>query len=161
MQFWDVRQVPLWNSSKDRLPTPIAHRRAGRSINSAHFSPSGTKMVTATPSNTLDLLESAPTASGVGTPTKSIRPNNRTGRWLSTFRAQWNPDTFSSNKEIFVVGGMQQPRTMAVFSGDGELLRESQGDALTAVPSRCCFRPSADKLIVVGGNSSGRVTVAR
>lgn len=73
--------------------------------------------------------------------------------------AKWHP---SMSEECFVVGSMQQPRTVEVFGGNGgKLMRGIQGDALTAVVSRCCFHPSADKLIVVGGNSSGRVTVAR
>jgi len=159
--FWDVRKLPSLKSSNDRLPKPIAYQSAGRSINSAYFSPSGTKMVTTTQSNTLDLLESAHTASGVIKPAKSIRHDNQTGRWLSTFMAQWNPNTISSNKEIFVVGSMKKPRTIEVFSSDGELLREIRGEALTAVASRCCFHPNANKFIVLGGNSSGRVTVAR
>ena len=63
---------------------------------------------------------------------------------------------------VFVVGSMQQPRTMEIFDGGkGKLLRDIRGEALTAVVSRCCFHPSKDTLICAGGNSSGRVTVAR
>jgi hypothetical protein len=50
---------------------------------------------------------------------------------------------------------------MEIFDGDGNLLRGVQGDALTAVVSRCCFHPSTEQLILFGGNSSGRVTVVR
>ena len=75
--------------------------------------------------------------------------------------ARWHPG-ISAGEEIFVVGSMQQPRTVEIFSGSsGKLLSKIRGDALTAVASRCCFHPSADKLIVVGGNSSGRMIVAR
>ena len=70
--------------------------------------------------------------------------------------ANWYP----AQGGIFVVGSMQQPRTIEVFASDGELLREIRGDALTAVASRCCFHPNPDRLVVFGGNSSGRVTVA-
>ena len=74
--------------------------------------------------------------------------------------ARWHPCTFT-NKEIFVVGSMKKPRCIEIFGHDGELLREIEGDALTAVASRCCFHSNANKLVVVGTNSSGRVTVAR
>merc|ERR1712127_344056 len=128
--------------------------------NSAFFSPSGTKLLTTTQSNTLDILENAHTALGVMKPAKSVKHDNQTGRWLSTFIARWHPATVGDS-EMFVVGSMKQPRIIEVFEGDGTLRREIGGEALTAVASRCCFHPSEKSLIVVGGNSSGRVTVAR
>eukprot|EP00551_Chaetoceros_affinis_P009608 CAMPEP_0203677532 /NCGR_PEP_ID=MMETSP0090-20130426/28521_1 /ASSEMBLY_ACC=CAM_ASM_001088 /TAXON_ID=426623 /ORGANISM="Chaetoceros affinis, Strain CCMP159" /LENGTH=117 /DNA_ID=CAMNT_0050544443 /DNA_START=13 /DNA_END=366 /DNA_ORIENTATION=- len=116
-------------------------------------------------SDNLDIFTDFHLNTGVVTkPTHRIRHNNQTGRWLSTFMAQWHPSISSSspNEELFVVGSMQQPRTMQIFDGSkGELVRGIQGDALTAVVSRCCFHPSVEKLIAAGGNSSGRVTVAR
>lgn len=159
VQLWDVRKIPSFTTSK-KEPKPMSWQSAGRSINSAYFSPSGTRLLTTTQSNTLDIFDNVHLASGLVKPDKSIKHNNQTGRWLSTFMARWHPALFS-NKEMFVVGSMQQPRTIEVFAGDGTLLRGIRGDALSAVGGRCCFHPSADKLIVVGGNSSGRVTVAR
>ena len=113
-------------------------------------------------SDTLDIITDAHLVKGtIKQPTHRIRHNNKTGRWLSTFMAQWHPSK-SLKEDLFVVGSMQQPRTLQIFDGDrGELVRDINGDALTAVVSRCCFHPSGDKLIVAGGNSSGRVTVAR
>ena len=70
--------------------------------------------------------------------------------------ATWHP-----SEDIFCVGSMRRPRALEVFDANGELLRAIQGDALTAVASRCCFHPRSDRLTVVGGNSSGRVTVLR
>jgi hypothetical protein len=107
--------------------------------------------------NTLDITKNAHLATD--TPlvaTKRVRHDNRTGRWLSTFMAQWHPTA-----DIFVVGSMKQPRCIELYDDNGNQLRAIQGDALTAVASRCCFHPSQDKLIVVGGNSSGRMTVLR
>ena len=74
--------------------------------------------------------------------------------------AKWHPSSFS-DRELFVVGSMKKPRCIEIFDDKGELLKEIRGEALTAVASRCCFHPTSSKLIVVGGNSSGRVTVAR
>ena len=147
--------------SSKKLPKPIAWQFAGKSVNSAFFSPSGKRIVATTMSNTLDILEDAHLSSGLmKSPNKRIKHDNMTGRWLSTFMARWHPGTFT--EEMFVVGSMQQPRTIEIFGGNsGNLLREIRGDALTAVASRCCFHPSVNKLIVLGGNSSGRVTVAR
>jgi hypothetical protein len=95
-------------------------------------------------------------------PYKSIRHDNMTGRWLTTFQAIFHPQL-----DIFSVGSMSKPRRVEIFDpsatktgGDG-CLRAVAGDALTAVASRLAFHPRSDQLILVGGNSSGRVTILR
>ena len=161
VKLWDIRKM---SGTFNKIhKTSIASQNAGKSINSAYFSPSGKRIVTTTMANTIDVLEDAHLASGLITKPKSrIRHDNMTGRWLSTFMAKWHPSSSTFSDECFVVGSMVHPRTIEIFSGDGgKLLRGIRGDALTAVASRCCFHPNADKLVVVGGNSSGRVTVAR
>lgn len=50
---------------------------------------------------------------------------------------------------------------MEIFDGQGRLLREMRGESLSSVMSRTCFHPSTDKLVMIGGNSSGRVVVVR
>ena len=161
VQTWDVRKIQSNSKTSTKLPKAIAWQHTGRSVNSAYFSPSGKHLLTTTQSNKLELLENAHESSGLMKQAKtSIRHDNQTGRWLSTLMANWHPGTFS-NREMFVVGSMKKPRCIEIFDDKGELLREIQGDALTAVASRCCFHPNSSKLIIVGGNSSGRVTVAR
>lgn len=158
IQIWDVRSL---GASSSKKPKPLAWQNVGKSINSAYFSPSGKRLLTTTMMDNFDILEDTHLASGlIKKPKTRITHDNRTGRWLSTFMAKWHPSTFSG-EEIFVSGSMKKPRTIELFGGDGSLLREIRGDALTAVASRCCFHPSAEKLIVIGGNSSGRLTVAR
>ncbi|KAL7542731.1 hypothetical protein ACHAWF_007241, partial [Thalassiosira exigua] len=159
VQLWDVRKVSSSKSS-DRPPKPLAWRPAGKSVNSAFFSPSGSKILATTQCNKLDILEDAHLASGVIKPYKSVSHDNQTGRWLTTFHARWHPSAVDG-REIFTVGCMKQPRRIEVFDDDGTLLREVRGEALTNVASRCCFHPDPDKLVIVGGTSSGRVTVAR
>jgi WD40 repeat protein len=156
VKLWDIRKM----KTSSKIPNQVAYQNAGKSVNSAFFSPSGKRIVTTTMSNNIDILEDAHLSSGIITAPKSrIRHDNHTGRWLCTFMAKWHP---SASEECFVVGSMQKPRTVEVFNGTtGKLMRGIQGDALTAVASRCCFHPNSEKLIVVGGNSSGRITVAR
>ena len=159
VQLWDCRKFA---STGKQAPKPFAWQHAGRSINSAFFSPSGSKLLSTTQANNLDILENAHLHSGlIATPYKRVRHDNQTGRWLATLMAKWHP-TISTGEEIFVVGSMAKPRTVEVFGGtSGKRLRGISGDALTAVASRCCFHPNPDKLVIVGGNSSGRVTVAK
>lgn len=159
VQLWDVRKVPSYEGSR-KLPEPFAFQHAGKSINSAYFSPSGRSLLTTTQNNRLEVTEDFHLGSGLVKPTRSVSHDNQTGRWLSTFMALWHPGTFG-DREIFVVGSMKKPRCIEVFDGTGDLLREIRGDALTAVASRCCFHPNPNRIVVVGGNSSGRVTVAR
>lgn len=153
VQLWDVRKVEALKKEKTK---PVAWHDAGRSINSAYFSPSGRRLLTTTQSNKLEIFEDAHLVKGLMTPKTSVRHDNQTGRWLSTFMARWHPAN-----EMFIVGSMQKPRCIEMFGCDGKVLREVRGDALSAVASRCCFHSNADRLIAVGGNSSGRVTIAR
>jgi hypothetical protein len=63
--------------------------------------------------------------------------------------------------DIFCCGSMNQPRCMEIFDSQGKLLRAVTGESLTSVMSRTCFHPSTDRLIMIGGNSSGRVVAVR
>jgi WD repeat-containing protein 76 len=170
VRFWDLRKFGS-NSNRHDPKEPkgafLGEHETKKSVNSAFFSPSGSYMVTTTMSDTLNIYKNAHLQAGgetkkgkkgvLVTPEHVIRHNNQTGRWLTTFMAQWHPA-----RDIFCVGSMQKPRAIDIFDGaSGENLRAVEGEALTAVASRCCFHPSTDKLILVGGNSSGRVAVVR
>lgn len=153
VKTWDVRKL---KASKTK---PLAVQNVHRSINSAFFSPTGKHLLTTTMKDTLDIISDAHLLKGTIEPEHRIRHNNQTGRWLTTFHAKWHP---TSAADLFISGSMLKPRTMQIYSGsEGEIVRDISGEALTAVVSRCCFHPSEEKLVVAGGNSSGRVTVAR
>lgn len=157
VKLWDLRKLgDSRTAGKYKAPQPIAYYNSGKSVNSAFFSPSGRYVVSTTMANKLDLFEKFQNASSVHKPVNSIRHDNLTGRWLTTFMARWHPLL-----DYFCVGSMQRPRAVEVFDCNGKLLRTIRGEALTAVASRCCFHPSVDRLILAGGNSSGRVTVIR
>jgi WD repeat-containing protein 76 len=142
--------------SKNKSPKNVSEHVSSKSINSAFFSPSGRTLLSTTMANTLDIFENPHLSDGVLSPAKRLSHDNHTGRWLSTFMARWHP-----TEDIFVVGSMRQPRSVEIFQSDGVLLRRVEGEALTSVASRCCFHPRSDKLIAIGGNSSGRVIVIR
>jgi hypothetical protein len=77
-----------------------------------------------------------------------------TGRWLTTFQAKWHP-----SMDIFCSGSMNKPRCTEIYDAHGKLLRAITGESLSSVMSRTCFHPSINHLVMVGGNSSGRVVV--
>jgi WD repeat-containing protein 76 len=138
------------------MPKHIAEHVSSKSINSAFFSPSGKTLLSTTMADSLDIFENPHLSAEVLSPSKRISHDNHTGRWLSTFMARWHP-----SEDIFVVGSMKQPRCIEIFQNDGVLLRRVDGEALTSVSSRCCFHSRSDRVIAIGGNSSGRVTVVR
>jgi len=139
-----------------KTPEAVATYTVGLSVSSSFFSPSGNSLLSTSFANRLDLIGDPHKQEGTMKPTVKIAHNNQTGRWLSTFMASWHPEY-----PIFVCGSMKKPRCIEIFNEKGKLLREVSGTSLTAVASRCCFHPSTSKLIVVGGNSSGRVVVTR
>jgi len=163
VQLWDIRKFHASSKTKKTNPKPFATQMSSKSVNSAFFSPSGKYLLNTTMSDNIDIIANPHLQKNtVEKPTYRIRHNNQTGRWLSTFMARWAPLYADMQEEVFVVGSMQQPRTMEVFNGNGgKLLRGIQGEGLTAVVSRCCFHPFLGPLLVMGGNSSGRVTIAQ
>ncbi|NWX91418.1 WDR76 protein, partial [Nothoprocta ornata] len=83
-----------------------------------------------------------------------LRHNNNTGRWLTRFRAIWDP----KQEDCFVVGSMARPRQIEVFQDTGKLLHSFYNvDYLGSVCSINVVHPT--KNILVGGNSSGRLHV--
>merc|ERR1712161_145731 len=58
-------------------------------------------------------------------------------------------------------GLIMKPTHSIRHGNQGKLLRGIQGNAISNVVSRCCFHSSSEKLIVMGGTSSGRVVVAQ
>jgi len=171
VNLWDLRKMEdsRTRSSRTKAPTPVAYYNCGRSVNSAFFSPSGEYVVSTTMAHKLDVfrdfhLSTSAAASGkkktapTVRPLHSIRHDNMTGRWLTTFQAVFHPQL----DNLFAVGSMSRPRCVEIFDpASGTCRRAVSGDALTAVASRLAFHPRTDRLILVGGNSSGRVTIIR
>jgi len=82
------------------------------------------------------------------------RHNNNTGRWLTRFRAVWDP----KQEQCFVVGSMARPRQVEVFQDTGVLLHAfCSPECLGSVCSINAFHPTRN--VLVGGNSSGRLHV--
>jgi len=146
-----VRLFDLRNMSK-----VISHQQCGRSVSSAFFSPSGKHLLATTMSDNLTITTDAHLNQDRFIPNKIIKHDNHTGRWLSTFMARWHP-----HNDIFVVGSMNRPRQIDVFDKDGAYLRGIQGEGLGSVMSRCCFHESTEKMVIFGGNSSGKVCVLK
>ncbi|OXH27256.1 WD repeat-containing protein [Cryptococcus neoformans] len=132
----------------------------GKSCSSAYWDPWGRRILTTSYDDHLRVFNVDPLVSSVNDnvsgngfkPTKVVRHNCQTGRWLTILRAQW-----SLNMEYmphFTVGNMK--RTLDVVSATGEKIVALWTDDVTAVPTVTASHPNiVDR--VVGGNTSGRI----
>ncbi|NXM27414.1 WDR76 protein, partial [Oxyruncus cristatus] len=125
-----------------------------KSVASAYFSPvTGSRVVTVCADDKLRVYDTTSLSSTI-TALSSTRHNCNTGRWLTRFRAIWDP----KQEHCFLVGSMAQPRQISVFQDTGKLLHSFYNlDCLSSVCSINVVHPSRN--ILVGGNSSGRLHV--
>lgn len=148
MTVWDIRKCG------DKKRKPIFTQHHGKSINSSYFSPlTGKYILSTSMDDRLTVFDS----SSIGTEIsikRCISHNNHTGRWLTNFRATWHP----AREDVFVVGSMNRPREITLFSDDGKKLHSFKDeDWLGSVCSLNAIHPTLN--YVVGANSSGRLHV--
>ncbi|XP_061855784.1 WD repeat-containing protein 76 [Colius striatus] len=149
VRVYDVRFLRLaGNSAVSALP---GH---GKSVASAYFSPAtGHRAVTVCADDMLRVYDTT-SLSAPASLLCSRRHNNNTGRWLTRFRAIWDP----KEEDCFVVGSMAQPRQIEVFQDTGKLLHSfCNPSCLASVCSINVVHPSRN--VLVGANSSGRLHV--
>ncbi|KAM6409445.1 LOW QUALITY PROTEIN: WD repeat-containing protein 76 [Rhynochetos jubatus] len=127
-----------------------------KSVASAYFSPvTGNRVVTVCADDRLRVYDTTCPASVVAA-LSTVRRNTNTGRWLTRFRAVWDP----KREDCFVVGSMAQPRQIELFQDTGKLLHAfCSPECLGSVCSINALHPSRN--VLVGGNSSGRLHVFR
>jgi len=145
-KLFDIRSAKSKGGVMKEVISYMGHTKA---LSSAMISPvAGASMVTVSYDNKLRIFE---TESGLLK--RSISHNNQTGRWLTTFKAEWHP----RKDDLFFVGSMSRPRQIDTFTDTGETLPALLADDLASVCSIVKCHPSQN--VVVGGNSSGRVHV--
>ncbi|XP_005999745.1 WD repeat-containing protein 76 [Latimeria chalumnae] len=147
--IYDVRHL----KQKGTKPVTSLNEHT-KSVNSAYFSPvTGHKVLTTCTDDRLRVYNASSVTDDIPL-LVSIRHNNYTGRWLTKFRAVWDP----KQENCFVVGSMARPRQIEVFHDTGSLVHNFMNeDYLGSVCSINAMHPSRN--ILVGGNSSGRVHV--
>uniref|UniRef100_A0ACB8E515 WD repeat-containing protein 76 n=2 Tax=Sphaerodactylus townsendi TaxID=933632 RepID=A0ACB8E515_9SAUR len=147
--IYDVRH--LKESGSQPVVPLVGH---SKSVASAYFSPvTGNRVVTTCADDYLRIFGTH-CLSSMAPILTTIRHNNNTGRWLTRFRAVWDP----KRDDCIVVGSMARPRRVEVFHTTGELLHSfSSADYLGSVCSINAWHPT--RYIMAGGNSSGRLHV--
>lgn len=158
VKIWDTRKLAK-GKGKSAKEIAILPEPKERSINSAAFSPSGSKLLTVSQSNFLRLYVDAHKKSGIVEVDNSCHHDNKTGRYLPVFHAAWDP----KSDHAFVIGSMSRPRQVEIYTTDSNKMRRVMSlqdpEYLGSVQSRNCFHPTQD--IVCCGNASGRVHIFR
>lgn len=147
--------VKLWDSRmmSKKSPVPLGTLTHNRSCSAAFLSPvEGNKVLSTSFDDTLRICN-INQATGDMKQQVMLKHNNMTGRWLSPFRAVWVPGC----DELFLVGSMEYPRRIEVYSSSGTLLYKIMGEGIASVCSLVECHP--ERLVIAGGNSSGRLHV--
>uniref|UniRef100_UPI00398E6E8F WD repeat-containing protein 76-like n=1 Tax=Pristiophorus japonicus TaxID=55135 RepID=UPI00398E6E8F len=149
VSIYDVRNL------KTSHKKAVAHlNEHTKSVNAAYFSPvTGSRVVTTCMDDRIRIFDTSATIPKIPLVT-SITHNNYTGRWLTKFRAVWDP----KQEDCFVVGSMVRPRQIDVFHSAGSKVQELRDlERLGSVCSINVMHPARN--VLVGGNSSGRLHV--
>ena len=142
----------------------LPHKNA---VNSASFSPLGDKLVTVGYDNFIHIYD-VPNSIGNNSMSNggvikswSIPHNNETGRWVSKFKAAWDPKYPKEGR--FVLGSKNQPRCIEIYSvNEKNTIRPKhrlEHELMASIHSVNEFHPTRD--VIVGGNSSGRMCLWR
>mmetsp|Transcript_12586 Transcript_12586/g.25160 ORF Transcript_12586/g.25160 Transcript_12586/m.25160 type:complete len:781 (-) Transcript_12586:525-2867(-) len=169
VKLWDARKM----GKKTKALDALASFQHGRAATSAHFSKrTGRKLLTTCYDDLVRVidLKALDTEKGSKLPAVTaaaretrLRHDNQTGRWLTNFRAMWDPK--SLEEERFVVGSMGRPRGIDVYmatpgGGGGSWSPVNLRDEnFTTITSLNAFHPTLHAL--AGGNSSGKVSIFR
>jgi len=147
--MYDIRASGS-KSSAALMKAVVSYKGHTKALSSAAISPvTGKHLVTVSYDNKVRLFDT-----DSGRLRHGLAHNNQTGRWLTTFKAEWHP----LSDDLFFVGSMSQPRQIDAYSGDtGKKYPALKAEQLASVCSIVKCHPSQN--VVVGGNSSGRVHV--
>jgi len=133
---------------------PILKFDHPKALTSAFFSAIGTNMVTTCNDDHIRIFDTSELSEKATKPVTSIPHENHTGRWLSVFKAKWNP----GRDDAFFVGSLLRPHRLQIYRADGSLLHNLQQSV--SFNTYCpVIEVHPTQAIYVGGNSSGRIHI--
>ncbi|XP_065655742.1 WD repeat-containing protein 76 isoform X2 [Hydra vulgaris] len=147
---WDLRNLKKDNNKF------LSMFQASKTTSTCFFSPgAGDKLLLTSQDDYLRVFN-VDQVGNIDSPRWQVKHDNFTGRWLTTFRACWDPKT----ENCFVCGSMERPRQIDMFGcmENGLLSHFSiTSEEQTTVASVNAFHPSQN--ILVSGNASGKIYV--
>ncbi|KAM6202483.1 WD repeat-containing protein 76 [Rhynchocyon petersi] len=150
----DVHIYDARNLARSSIRPLISLTEHTKSVASAYFSPAtGNRVVTTCADSHVRIFDSSCMSSQFPLLT-AIRHNTNSGRWLTRFRAVWDP----KQEDCIIVGSMAYPRRVEIFHETGEHLHSLlHEEYLASVCSINAMHPT--RFILAGGNSSGKIYV--
>lgn len=143
--IWDLRKLTTAKGEVEALHT-LTFRR---SVTSAYFHPEDAGKLLSTCYD--DHVRVHYNAHLPEARHAEMSHNNQTGRWITNFKAVWDPKS-----SFAVVGNMN--RGIDLIDGEaGEIVRNVTSEFLTAQPAVNAFHPNLD--LVASGNASGKIAV--
>ncbi|GBC32820.2 WD repeat-containing protein [Rhizophagus irregularis DAOM 181602=DAOM 197198] len=146
------RTMCLWDIRKLGSDCKVQEFTFTKSVTSAYWSPTGDKVVSTSYDDLMRVFyynEERKLKERIQIPN-----NNQVGRWVTMFRATWNPNP--NLHPHFIVGNMK--RSADIYSAvTGELIGNMRDENLSAIPAVNAFHPKLN--IIVSGNASGRMVV--
>ena len=147
--IWDIRAL------KPEDGRPLQTFACGRAVTSAYVHPASPSLVLSTCYD--DLLRIHDLRAKDGHATRTIKHNNQTGRWITPFKAVWDPKS-TLDASAFICSSMD--RCIDIYGMDTKLAishEQVRSPMLTSQPAVCCVHPGAD--IVCAGNASGKIVL--
>lgn len=146
------RTIAVWDTRKIKKEVKyLSHRLA---ISHADFSSDGKSIVSLCNDDYIHCFDfTNNTLNEEGTEMHSFRHNNKTGRWLTRFKLNFNQNNY------FVVGSMDQPRCVEVFNVTNKCRRvmRLRSDIVRSVQSLNKFHDSLN--IIASVNAAGKVHI--
>lgn len=150
-----IGEVSLWDTRNMTVKSidPVLQFEHPKSLTSAFFSSSGSKMISTCNDDKIRIFNTSRLNSSATKPINIIPHNNHTGRWLSVFKAKWNP----GRDNEFFVGSMISPKRIQVYNCAGHELHNLISTNMTTYCPVIEVHPT--QAIYVGGNASGRLHI--
>lgn len=149
--IWDLRKF----STASIDPEAIHTMTFRRSVTSVYFNPQDSnKLLSTCYDDHVRVHYNLTQGSSEKHAHSEMNHNNQTGRWITNFKAVWDP----KSPNYAVVGNMN--RGIDIINakvGNAEIVRNITSDYLTAQPAVNAFHPNLD--IVASGNASGKIAI--
>ena len=155
--LWDLRKLTNATSEPESLHTMTFRR----SVTSVFFNPCDSNKLLSTCYDDHVRVHYNLTQSTDKHSHSEIHHNNQTGRWITNFKATWDP----KSTNYAVVGNMN--RGIDIINAEvnfdskekenAEIVRNITSEYLTAQPAVNAFHPNLD--IIASGNASGKIAI--
>lgn len=145
--IWDLRKL-------SNEPEALHTMTFRRSVTSVYFNPQDSNKLLSTCYDDHVRVHFNLTKSTEKHSHSEMSHNNQTGRWITNFKAVWDP----KSPNYAVVGNMNRGIDVVnAKESEAEIIRNITSDYLTAQPAVNAFHPNLD--IIASGNASGKIAI--